>query len=114
MFTASALATAYRSLAFCFLVEVRELVCTEQEFLALSCVSVASLICSVDSLLNLSSSSECEESAFVLYREEEFPSFLSDSVCEVLDIVRTTSYVYDFVEVSFFLEEELLVASKTL
>ena len=46
--------------------------------------------------------------------EELFPSLCSDTIGEVLKVIRTGSGVNDFVEVSLFLEKELLVACDTL
>ena len=104
----------HRTLAFTLLREVRELVRTEDEFLALASISVTLRVRCVHSFLNLAFESLCQETAFVLHSEEQLPCFLGDGIRQVLNIVRTTCHIHNLIEVSLFLQEQLLVASQAL
>ena len=97
-----------------FLGEVGELVGAEQDLFTFSYISETSFEVSGYSFLYLTGFDHLEESTLLLDSEELFPSLGSDAIGEVLDIVGTGSGVNDFIEVSFFLEQQLLVTCNTL
>ena len=84
---AAVAASADRFLAFACLCEVRELVGSKDELLTLGCVTMTSYVGSVDGVLHLACECLSQESTVVLYVEEQLPSLLSDSYCEVLNVV---------------------------
>ena len=93
--------------------EVRELVRSEEDFLTSSDSSVTLRIAGIDSLLYASSFDSSGKATFFFDSEEELPSLFSQSVRQMLDIIRTSCGVNDLVEVRLFLEEELLVTCDT-
>ena len=103
-----------RCLAFALLVEVGELVGAQQEFLALGGIGMAGGVGVVDGLLHGAGLGCGEESAFLFHREEQLPSFFSQRAGEFLHKIGTAGHVHDFVEVAFFLQQELLVAGDAL
>ena len=108
--TAAALATE-RSLTVSLFSEVRILVSTEEDFATLSYGIVTSLVACVHSFLYLTSLDSFHHTAFFFYLEEEVPCLLSDRNSQVFDEVWTSSWVNHLVEVTFFLQQQLLVAS---
>ena len=74
---------------------------------------MAGLVAGVDSFLYASAFDSLEHAAFIFYLQEKFPGLLCDGSRKVFDIVRTCSRIDDTVEVSFFLQQELLVACNT-
>ena len=56
----------------------------------------------------------CQEAAFVLHGEEQFPSLLGQRAGELLHEVGASGHVHDLVEVALFLQQELLVAGDAL
>ena len=108
--TAAALATE-RSLAVSHFSEVRILVSTEEDFATLSYGFVTSLVACVHSFLYLTSLDSFHHTAFFFYLEEEVPCLLSDRNSQVFDEVWTCRWVNHLVEVTFFLQQQLLVAS---
>ena len=73
-----------RLLALRLLCEVRELVGSEDELLALGSIGMTLVVRCVDSILDIACEHLSEEATGVFCVEEELPSLLSYSVCEVL------------------------------
>ena len=97
----------------CQFIEVRILVGTQKNFFPFRNSFVAGLVAGVDSFLYASAFDSLEHAAFVFYLQEKFPGLLCDGSRKVFDIVRTCSRIDDTIEVSFFLQQELLVACNT-
>ena len=99
------------NVGFGSLVEVRELVGSEQCFSAGCDVLVAFVRNSLDFRLYEAFLKLSYESATVFNSLEEVPSGVGYRVCKVFDVVRTCSRVNDLVEVRFFLEDGLHITS---
>ena len=110
--TAAALAT-HRSLAVSHFCEVRVLVGAEEDFTTLGNSFVTSLVAGVHRFLYLACLYSFHHTTFFFYLKEEVPSLLSDRYGQVFDEVRTGSRVNHLVEVTFFLQQQLLVAGDT-
>ena len=54
------------------------------------------------------------ETTVFFYSEEEVPSLLGNRDGQILNIVRTCSWVNNFIEVRFFFQQQLLVTRHTL
>ena len=115
-FFRSAAATAAASeslLAIRYFGEVRELVGTEKLFTTFSYLVETCVSRFVDSVCHIIAFNSSLESTLIFGFEEQLPSHLCERHGEFFDIVWTTSRVNHLVEVTFFLEEELLVACDT-
>ena len=86
----TAAATGLSFLALALLCEVRELVGSKQELLALCSIVMTLLVCSIYIVLNGSSLYSSQESTLFFYLQEYLPSLLSQGVSKVLNIVRTS------------------------
>ena len=96
------------------LVEVRELVGSEQCFAAGCDVLVALVRNCLDFRLYEAFLELSNKSATIFNSLEEVPSGVGYRVCKVFDVVRTCSWVNNLVEVRFFLEDGLHIASNAV
>ena len=102
------------SLTFALLGEVRELVSSKQLLATFGHFVKTSLCTGVDSCSNIACLLYCLETTLIFNIDEEFPSLLCYRHSESLDVVRTTGWVSNLVEMTLFLEQNLLVACNAL
>ena len=112
-FTAATTA-AYSTLTLALLGEVRELVRTQQELLALGRITMTLHVGGIDVILYGSSLHGSQEATLLLYLEEDLPAFHGQTVRQMLHIVRACTRVNHCIEVAFLLQQQLLVTGDTL
>ena len=114
MLASAALAAALGSFAFRLLCEVGELVGTEDKLLAFASITMTFGIGSIDIILHGASLHGSEESALFFHLQEELPCSICQRGGELLNEIRTSRGVNDLVEMTLFLEQELLIACNAL
>ena len=110
----AATTAAYSTLTLALLGEVRELVRTQQELLALGSVAMTLHVGRIDIVLDGTRLNSCEETTLLLYLEEDLPALHGQTVGEVLHIIRACTWVNHRIEVTFLLQQQLLVTGDTL
>ena len=68
----------------------------------------------IDNIHDVALLSLSQETTSLLDSKEQLPALLGNGVGEVLDGVRATSHVDEFVEMGLLLQQQLLVAGNTL
>ena len=110
----ASLAALQGALSFTLLSEVRELVSTEDELLALSGSIVTLGVCSIDIILYDTLLDSLKETAIILYTKENLPTLVGERCSELFNEVATCTRVNNLVEMALLLKQELLVACDTL
>ena len=103
-----------RLLTLRLLIEVRELVSAKDKLTTLGGESVTFVVGGIDIFLYLACLYHSEETAFVLYAEEEFPCLLSNVGGEFFDVVRASTWVNNSIEMALLFQQQLLIACYTL